>query len=57
VIWQISSLTIADVLHACYCRFSVYNAFLLVPVGMSRALAHKPLGLDDDDEDDVSEIL
>jgi hypothetical protein len=35
------------------CRFALYNTFLLVPVGMSRALGHKPLRLDENDEDEV----
>jgi hypothetical protein len=34
-------------------RFALYNTFMLVPAGMPRVLAHKPLALDDEDEDEV----
>lgn len=32
-------------------RFAMYNIFMLIPVGLARGLATRPLGLGDDDED------
>jgi hypothetical protein len=39
------------------CRFALYNTFVLVPMAMSRALAHRPLALDDDDDEDEVSVL
>ncbi|KAJ9517430.1 hypothetical protein QJQ45_016809, partial [Haematococcus lacustris] len=37
-------------------RFSMMNVFMLIPVGLARALANKPLDLGDDDDDDDGEV-